>query len=116
MAEDNRGQENKKVFSVPVSITIANGQTSGNAAANINGTITRFVLTLPDLDTDTTAILTVDDSDGNEIYNSGAQSDNGTTPLAVEGDVCGQLTFTITCTTGQTGAKACSVLVYVREP
>lgn len=116
MAEDERSEENKKVFNVEVSITIADGQTSGNTTKNINGTITRFVLTLPDLDTDTTAILTIDDSDGHEIYNSGAQSDNGDTSLAVEGDVCGQLTFTITCTTAQTGAKACTVLTYVREP
>jgi len=97
-----------------INITIPDGQTFGSTSVRLVGTITRLVLNLPDLTTDTTAILTITDEDGYEIYNSGAQNDNGSTSLAVEGDIHGQLTFTITCNTAQSGDKSCSVKVTAR--
>lgn len=116
MGTDNRNQKDiRKVWSHDISITIADGQTVGSAVTYLNGTITRLVMTLPDLDTDTTATLTIEDEDGKEIYNSAAQSDNGTTSLVVDGDVCGTQTFKITCATAQSGDKACTVVATLRE-
>lgn len=112
---DQRTKQRQTVWKHSVSITIADSQASGSAQISLNGTIKRLIVTLPDLDTDTSAILTIDDEDGNEIFNSNPVSDNQATRLSVTGDVCGPLTFTITCTTPQTGAKACTVSVYMKE-
>jgi len=111
---DRRYLRKWEIWSVDIPITIADGQTVGSTIIYLNGTITRLVLTLPDLDTDTTAKLTIENQDNKEIYDSGNQDDNGDTPLAVEGDVCGKQTFKITCTTAQTGAKSCNVEVTLK--
>lgn len=100
-------------------ITIANGQTSGQTAVfGCNGTLTTAVVVLPDM-TQATCTITIVDEEGNELFNSGALAKNGTrivrtfagptSDVALRAPLCGAIYIKATSAGAEGAARTINV-------
>ncbi len=59
----------------------------------LNGVITRIILVLSDSQNAITAVLTIDDANGIEVFNSGAKDENDTYIMDLDCPVVGEITI-----------------------
>lgn len=88
-----------------VTITVANGGTTGTVDIPLNGKLEEYVLVIPVLDGANTATLSLVDEDGRQWYASAAFALNTIQNVVIPRLLCGINTFKIVCSGVQTAQR-----------
>ena len=96
-------------------IAFESGDTVKSQVINTNALTNRIVLTMPTFSgAVVTATLSIENSDGEEIYSKGGLVESGTHVMITEVELVGDNTFKVTLSTDPLSSGICYLSVYLK--
>ena len=85
-------------------LSFGDSDTLKSFTIQVNGVVSRIILEIPDWTNAPNTTLTIENSDGKEIYNSGAKTENQTLNLKTDVEVVGENTVKVALSGAPGGA------------
>ena len=107
----NRESIRLRPYEEVIDITVLSGQANAEIDKDLGGRITRILFKVPDLDGTDTAELKIQNSDNENLFESGELAESATHRLLLSVDLIGTITFRIECSGEQASDRAFKVYV-----